>query len=314
MRTCRTIRYTAKEKIDVIEIPITDPKPDEVQVQKLACGVCAWDLFLYRNGDDGSGFPGHEGVGRVIKVGSNVKTINEGDCVCGGALGFAEYQNELASRLHILPKGAEQNASDWIVEPVACIVTGLDHCQLLAGQRLAVVGCGFMGLMFIQALSHSLLDRLLAFDVDPKRLAMAREFGASETFDPAHAEVEQFKELKIDTVVDCSGNARALEFSSQILRPGGRLNLFGWNHGAAVVPSDLWHTRGLTIVNSSPASALRDTWSMAIRLLARGYIEIRPLVSDVVALEDYPNLLRKATSAPRQGDYLKGVVLLNART
>jgi len=309
MRTCRSIRYTSKEKIDLIEIPITDPKPDEVQVQKLACGVCAWDLFLYRNGDDGSGFPGHEGVGRVIKVGSNVKTINEGDCVCGGALGFAEFQNELASRLHILPKAAEQNASDWIVEPVACIVTGLDHCHLLAGQRLAVVGCGFMGLMFIQALSHSLLDQLIAIDVNPKRLQKAREFGATEALDPSQVDPKQLKERGIDTVVDCSGNQKALDFSSRILRSGGRLNLFGWNHGAATIPSDLWHMHGFTVINSSPGSAIRDTWPTAIRLLERKHIHLRPLISDVVKLNEYPDLLRKTVASP--GEYMKGVVRLS---
>jgi len=165
-----------------------------------------------------------------------------------------------------------------------------------------------MGLMFIQALSHSLLDRLIAIDVDPARLNLAKKLGAMEIVNASSADVEKLKELSLDTVVDSSGNQKGLELSSNIVRAGGRLNLFGWNHGTATVPSELWHMHGLTVINSSPSSALRDTWPAAIRLLDRKLIDLEPLISDVARLDGYPDLLRKATT-PGSG-YLKGVVEL----
>ena len=99
--------------------------------------------------------------------------------------------------------------------------------------------------------------------------------------------------------------------TSKIVRDGGRLNLFGWNHGTGSFPGDIWHMHGLTVVNSAPHSAVRDPWPAAIRLLERGYIDLGPLVSHVVPLEEYPALLAKATT--RDSGYLKGVVRIKVQ-
>ena len=305
----RTIRYAGKESVEIIEVDVHDPGAGEVQIEGLACGVCAWDLHVYRNGADWPVWPGHEGVARVVKVGPGVGHLREGDLVTGVGLGFTEVQTRSAGGLYVLPKGADA-PEKWIVEPVSCVVTGLDHCNLKAGDRIAVVGCGFMGQMFVQALSRSLLDRLIAIDVDPARLEMAQGFGATDVYDARTLDPQSLRDLWIDTVVDCSGTQPGLDLSSKIVKDGGRLNLFGWNHGTGAFPGDVWHMRGITVVNSAPNSAPRDPWPAAIRLLDRKLIDLGPLVSHVVPLEEYPSLLARATT--RGSGYMKGVVRLNA--
>jgi threonine dehydrogenase-like Zn-dependent dehydrogenase len=305
----RSIHYAGKQQVNIVEVDVHDPGPGEVQVEGLACGVCAWDLHVYRNGADWPVWPGHEGVARVAKVGPGVGHLKEGDVVTGVGLGFSELQTRSASGLYVLPK-SERPLHNWIVEPVSCVVTGLDHCKLKAGDRVAVVGCGFMGQMFVQALSRSLLDRLIAIDVDPARLQMARQFGATDAYDARELDPQQLRDLWLDTVVDCSGNQAGLDLSSKIVKDGGRLNLFGWNHGTGAFPGDVWHMRGITVVNSAPNSAERDPWPAAIRLLDRGQIDLAPLVSHVVPLEEYPSLLARATT--RGSGYMKGVVRLKA--
>jgi threonine dehydrogenase-like Zn-dependent dehydrogenase len=166
-----------------------------------------------------------------------------------------------------------------------------------------------MGLMFVQALSKSLLDELIVIDIDPKRLAMAKRFGAHQIFEVREVEWQKLKEHNFDTVVDCSGSQRGLDLASKIVRSGGRLNLFGWNHGTAQFPGDLWHMNGITVVNSAPSSAQRDPWPVAIRLLARRQIDLEPLVSHLVPLDQYPALLAQAVA--KENGYLKGVVQLN---
>lgn len=303
---CRSIRYPRAGGVEIIDVDVADPRPNEVQVKGLACGVCAWDVHVFKSGSDSPISPGHEGVGEVVAVGKEVGNFKEGDWVVGSGLGFAEYANCRVERLYPIPEvGMPQ---DWIVEPVACVVTGLDHCAMKSGERIAVLGCGFMGLMFVQALGRSLLDRLVAIDVDPKRLEMARQFGATDLFDARTADVEQIQQVRCDTVVDCSGSQKGLDLASKIVRKGGRLNLFGWNHGTAQFPGDIWHMHGITVVNSSPNSAMRDPWPAAISLLKRGMIDLRPLISHVVRLNEYPDLLAKA--ANRTDGYLKGVVRL----
>jgi threonine dehydrogenase-like Zn-dependent dehydrogenase len=307
---CRTIRYLPKGGVEIVATTVEAPKPGEAQVRALACGVCAYDLHIFKNGSDYVALPGHEGIGQITAVGDGVTRFKPGDTVVGHCMGFAEVCNMPQTALYQIPRdGADINPQDWIVEPVACIVTGLDHCALKAGDRVAVLGCGFMGLMFVQGLGHSLVDQLIAIDVDPARLAMAKQFGATDLVDARTADVAALQKLGIDTVVDCSGSQQGLDLSSKIVRKGGRLNLFGWNHGNATFPGDLWHGNGLTVVNSAPSSALRDPWPAAIRLLDRGLIKLKPLVSHVVPLDEYPNLL--AAAARKQDGYLKGVVRLS---
>src|SRR4051812_45630597 len=79
----RTINYAKKELVELLEIDVTDPGAGEVQIEGLACGVCAWDVHVYKNGVDWPVWPGHEGVARVTKVGPHVGHLKEGDIVTG---------------------------------------------------------------------------------------------------------------------------------------------------------------------------------------------------------------------------------------
>ena len=147
----QTIRYGENGGVEIIDIDVSDPQAGEVQVQRAACGVCAWDLATFRDG--GYAPPGHEGVGYVTKVGRGVQGIEEGMCVTGTVLGFDGLKNCPADRIYVVP---ESDIPDeyWLVEPVSCVVTGLDTAPLLPADNVAVIGCGFMGMMFVQALSR----------------------------------------------------------------------------------------------------------------------------------------------------------------
>ena len=115
---CKSIRYAARESVEIIDVDVREPGAGEVLVAGLACGVCAWDLHVYRNGADASVPAGHEGVGRVVKVGAGVTKLGDGDWVTGGGLGFAQYSTVAASGLYKIP-ATTRSAKNWIVEPVA---------------------------------------------------------------------------------------------------------------------------------------------------------------------------------------------------
>src|SRR5206468_13125978 len=66
---CKSINYAEKETVEIIDVEVADPGAGEVQVQGVACGVCAWDVHVFKNGVDRPVPPGHEGVGRVTKLG-----------------------------------------------------------------------------------------------------------------------------------------------------------------------------------------------------------------------------------------------------
>src|SRR5689334_21410353 len=99
----RTIRYANPGLIEMVEVDVPDPGPGEIQVQGLACGICAWDLYTFKAGPHCSvpAPPGHEGVGRVIKVGPGVRGLREGTRIVGK--GFADYYNMPAERVYVIP-------------------------------------------------------------------------------------------------------------------------------------------------------------------------------------------------------------------
>ena len=303
----QTIRYGEEGGIEIIDIDVSDPQTGEVQVQRAACGVCAWDLATFRDG--GYAPPGHEGVGYVTKVGRGVQGIEEGMRVTGSVLGFDGLKNCPADQIYVVP---ESDIPDeyWLVEPVSCVVTGLDTAPLLPADNVAVIGCGFMGMMFVQALSRFYTSNLIAIDIVEKRLQLAKSLGADLTYNPkeisASALISELRAFPIDVVFDCSGKPEGLNLATKIVRRGGHINIFGCIREEVTINGSEWHGGGFNLVSSSPGAKIRDTFPPAIRMLERGHIDLRPLVTHIVPLGDYPALLKEATNG--DGSYIKGVV------
>lgn len=308
----QTMRYLPDGRIELIGQDVPDPGANEVQVTGGACGICSWDLVTAKLGDKMSPMapPGHEGVGYVSKIGAEVTGVKEGDRVAGG--GFATVRNLSAERLYKIPE-SEKPDEQWIVEPVSCAVTGIDHCQIRGGDRVAVVGCGFMGLLIMQGLLHHPLDQLIAIDVVQNRLDVAKQFGVEEVYNTTEVDtgelVEDLKAREIDVVVDTSGHQGGLDLATNIVKRGGRINLFGWLKGdTATFDPTKWHMGGFTIVNSSPSSKIRDTFEAAIRMIHNGVFDLEPLVTHTATLEEYPDLMQRLVTG--DPSYIKGVITL----
>lgn len=307
-----TIRYLDDGTVELLAVPVADPGEGEVQVQHGACGICSWDIATVRYGKKMHPMapPGHEGVGYIAKVGKGVTELREGDRVAGG--GFATTRNLAAQRVYKIPDSPLADAY-WIVEPVSCAVTGLDHCRLQPGDRVAVIGAGFMGLLILQGLLHMPTDQLVAIDINPDRLSLAKTLGVPEIYNSATTDradlVATLKAREFDVVVDTSGNQAGLDLATDIVKRGGLINLFGWLKGqSATFDPTKWHLGGFTVVNSAPSSRLRDPFPPAIRLIQQGIIDLRPLVTHVVSLTDYPALMQQIVHG--EPSYVKGVVTL----
>ena len=311
----KNIRYLPDGGAELVDMDLGDPGPGEVQVENTACGICSWDLQSFRTGS-GSGFgapPGHEGIGYVAKLGAGVSGIEVGQRVCGG--GFGRLRNVPLRSLYKIP---DSNLGDehWIVEPVSCVVTGIDCSRLKVGERVAMVGCGFMGLMMLQGINGMGLDQVIALDIDDKRLNLAKQFGATEAYNvtaDGFAEVQRDLQTRgIDVVVDTSGSQQGLDLSTSIVRRAGLINLFGWIKGStATFNPSTWHGKAISLVNSSPAAQLRDPFPPAIRMIEKGQIDLKPLVTHVVPIEEFPSFMSDATTGKVEG-YIKGVITTGA--
>jgi threonine dehydrogenase-like Zn-dependent dehydrogenase len=308
-----TLQYLSDGSIDLIELNVDDPEENEVQVQSGACGICSWDIATAKLGDKlyPKAPPGHEGMGHVVKVGRGVTWLKEGDRVAGG--GFASLRNLPAPSVYKIPEANKLADEYWVVEPVSCVVTGLDHCRLKPGDRVAVIGTGFMGLLILQGLLHSSLGSLVAIDVVQSRLELAQKLGVKTVYNSTQFDhdglVEELKPYEFDVVIDTSGVQAGLDLASDVVRTGGLINLFGWIKGDKTTFNPTkWHLGGFSVVNSSPSSRLRDPFPPAICLIHEGVFDLRPLVTHVEELNNYPTLMKQIL----QGDkgYVKGVIKL----
>lgn len=309
----QTLRYRDNGAIDLFTTPINDPAEGEVQITGGACGICSWDIVTAKLGSamEPMAPPGHEGIGYISKIGPGVSGFREGDRVAGG--GFATVRNLPSHSVYPIPD-SDLADEHWIVEPVSCAVTGIDQTQLRAGETVALIGCGFMGQLILQGLLHSPAGELIAIDIAEQRLALARQQGAPETINPTEHEpgelVAALSARNIDVVVDASGSQPGLDLAADIVKRGGRINLFGWIKGqSATFDPTKWHLGGFTIVNSSPSSRIRNTFPQAIRLIHAGVFDLRPLVTHTASLAGYPSLMEEILAG--EPSYVKGVVTLD---
>jgi len=292
---------------------VPDPSPGEVQVKCLANGICMGDTAMFA-GIEPADWPkpiGHEGVGIVIKVGKDTRGIHEGDFV--DCFGWSTYQNLHTDRLGRFSKSVK-DASVMLVEPVACVVTALHSYRITPGDRVLVLGAGFMGLLNVQGLAKHPLADLVVTDLKPHNLELAEQFGATETIQvqtpEGDARLEELKHQPFDLVIESSASSDVLLDAADLTRPGGRLSIFAWHRKPRKIDMGTWHIKGLTVLNSAPCIGTDhniNSFQRAISLLERGVFDLRQLVTHRHHVTDVQAALE--LSVDRPDDYIKGALL-----
>ncbi len=236
----RALRYHGPGDLRVEEVPRPEPGPGDVLVQVEVALTDGTDAKAFRRGhplllaEVPSPF-GHEFCGIDVATGRRVVAANSapcGDCppcrrgeetLCENLQPFlngayAEYllvPARIAARnlLPVPPSLASEVAA--MVEPLACCLHGIERAEVEAGQTVAVVGPGPIGLMLCAAAKDA-GARVVAVGGRPDRRELAREFGA-ELGDGRGA----------DVVVEAAGTAEAWQDALELVRPGGTVVFFG---------------------------------------------------------------------------------------
>ena len=280
---------TGLRRFEVDDVPLPEPKRGEALVELEAVGICGSDLHYWRMGRIGSQavrFPavlGHEPAGTVVALGPGVRRIAEGQRVavepgvtcgrcrecalgwsnlcsrvrflgapgCGGA--FQRYLAMPETCLEPLPERVDAVLGS-AAEPLGVALHALDLVRLRAGERVAVVGGGPVGLCVV-ALAQRLGARVVAL-CEPRltRRKVARSLGAERTVE---AEAEAFlKAARTGTrgagpevVVECAGSADGLAVAIAAAARGGRVAVVGIPEvDAQQVDPHLWRRKELDIV------------------------------------------------------------------
>jgi NADPH:quinone reductase len=235
------------EAMQLVELPVPSPKPNEAVVKIAASGVNFIDVYV-REGRYKAPLPfvnGQEAAGVVTEVGSEVKTVKPGDRVAyAGPLGaYAEYASVPADRLVPVPSGvSDRDAAAAMLQGMTAQYLAYDTFPLKDGQTALVhAAAGGVGLLLVQ-MAYNIGARVIGTVSTEEKAKLAREAGADEIilYTKSDFEVES-KRLTdgkgVDVVYDSVGKT-TFEKGLNVLRPRGMMVLFGGSSGA-VPPFDL---------------------------------------------------------------------------
>jgi alcohol dehydrogenase (NADP+) len=252
-------------------IPRRDPRPQDVQIEILFCGVCHSDLHQARDEWHATMptvyplVPGHEIVGRVVKVGSAVKKFKEGDLAAVGCMvdsdrvcaACRDNEEMFCENGMTLTYNSEDKAlggvtyggySDSIVvdehfvlrvspkldlagtAPLLCAgittYSPLRHWNVGKGQKVGIVGLGGLGHMGIK-FAHAFGAHVVLFTTSPNKTADAKRLGADEVVISKNAEDVQKHANSFDFILDAVSAEHDLNAYLHLLKRNGSLVLVG---------------------------------------------------------------------------------------
>jgi L-iditol 2-dehydrogenase len=308
--------FTRPGKAEIREWDCPDPSPGQVQVRCVANGICMGEVSLFTGRQHGVDYPravGHEGVGMVTKVPHGITHLKEGDFV--DCFGWSSIQNLDAWRVNKFRRPPVDPAV-CIVEPASCVVTALHSYEITPGDRVLLLGAGYMGLLNVQGLGRYPLQDLVVVDIKARNLALASEFGATETVQPGTPDGdERMRQLisePFDLVVEAAAAACTLQQAGDYCRQGGRLAIFAWHHEPRAVNMTTWHLKGLTVLNSAPGIGTDfnlNSMGRAVRLIERGVFDMHRLITHRHSFTEAQEAMELAAERPE--GYIKGVLMFN---
>ncbi len=311
--------------LEITDLPVPEPAPDEVLIRVAACGICGSDVHGY-DGSSGRRIPpivmGHEAAGRIAAVGKNVKGLSEGDRVtfdstifCGAcahcrrgdvnlcdhrqvlgvscsdyrrAGAFAEYVAVPSRVVHRLPD-TFPFAEAAMLEAVAVAIHGVSLAQIPLDSTALVIGAGTIGLLTLQALRAAGCSRVLVADIDATRLKLAQELGATSVLSAEKDLVAQVLDLTnetgVDVAIEAVGRSETVTAAIESVCKGGTVVLVGNISPQVTIPLQKVVTRQIRLQGSCASAG---EYPRAIELLASGAIRVQPLISAIAPLAAGP--------------------------
>lgn len=315
-------RVTGPGRVEIVSLPLPEPGAGEVRVRLEGCGVCASNLVPWA-GPEWMEFPtapgslGHEGWGVVDAVGDRVADLAPGDRVAIlGQASYASHDVVRAADAVLLPP--ELHGIPFPGEAFACAMNILRRSAIVPGDRVAVVGVGFLGAALTRLAAGQGGQVFALSRSEPARI-LARRMGAARTLDASdpHAALSDIRDLTngrlCDVVIEAVGSQPALDLAGEIVAEGGRLVIAGYHQdGPRQVNLQQWNWRGIDVVNAHERApeAYRRGLREAVEAVASGRLDPRALVTHAFPLDRLGDALDAARDRP--ADFVKGWVRCGA--
>lgn len=327
------MKETAGPGFALREVPEPRIRDDEVLIQVRRAGVCGTDVHIYEWDDWARGrcrppfVVGHEFAGDVVQVGALVENVKVGDrvtaeghivdgmcllCRTGNAhvcphtkiIGvdrdgcFAELIAMPATNVWHLDANVSYEIGG-IHDPMGnAFHTALTHTEI-PGATVLVTGCGPIGCFAVGICKAAGASRIIASDVNPRRLELARRMGAHDTVHPAEAAAAVERATGgygVDVVLEMSGVPAAIHQAFALVRVGGRVQMLGIpakpmevNFASEVI------FKGITIYGVV-GRRMYDTWHQMTRFLRSGEFDPTPVITHRFPLEGFDDAIHAIRS------------------
>lgn len=319
------------------EVPFPVPQPGFARVKVAAAAVCATDLEVL-TGRIPANYPltpGHEWSGVVDAVGSSEdehwigkRVIGSNDVVClkcdacrSGNWRYCKDFEEIGFKRDgayaeyiIVPAYGLCELADHVsfeeaalCEPLGVALGTLEKAKAKFAETCLIVGAGSIGLCMLAVAKAMGMRRIVVCATSKKRLGIAEEMGAYATIATSECDLEE--EMKkihpggTDVVIDATGIESCIQQCLRLAKKGGRVLLAGYGRGKIMnIRMDDVHINNLQVIGAG------NNWNMhklAATLMADGIIDLKPLVTNVMLLDNYQEALEMAEKRPL--DFVKAV-------
>jgi L-iditol 2-dehydrogenase len=338
-------RLYSFEDIRVEEMPAPVPGPREALIRTRASGICSGDIMPWYIEKKAPLVLGHEPAGEVVVLGesaSEVTDLKVGDrvfvhhhapclncplCEKGEHVhchtwktsaivpgGISEYilvpEVNLRNDTLRLPDNVSFEEAVFI-EPLACVLKGLNRAMPVKGATAFVIGLGVMGMLNVLALKALGAAHVIGSDFSQKRLHKAVEIGADAVIDVSREDpIESLRSLThgrmADIVISGPNSADAMELAIKTAAPGGRVVLFtpAKPGETLTVDPNYLYFHEISLIPSY-STGPRET-RQALKMIEEGAISVGSLITHRFPIEETPKAYRLAAEA---GDSLKVMIV-----
>ena len=320
----RALVIHASKDLRIEDREAGNPGPGKVRVRLAAGGICGSDLHYYNHGGFGTVrlkepmILGHEVSGHVDALGEGVEGLAVGDLVAVspsrpcGACGFCQnghhnhcenmrfygsampfphiqgaFREDLvADAAQCIPAKGLTPGEAAMAEPLAVTLHGARRAGELLGKRVLITGSGPIGTLAVLSARAAGATEIVVTDLEDAALGYASKVGADTVInvakDASLLEPHQAGKGAFDILFECSGSPQALAAGIAAVRPRGIVMQLGLG-GDMSIPMQMLTAKELDLRGSF---RFHEEFALAVALMQNGTIDVKPLISHTVALDD----------------------------
>jgi len=317
------VKSKAEEGIWLADVPKPEFGIDDVLIKVLRTGICGTDVHIY-NWDDWSKknvavgtVTGHEFVGEIVGVGSNVDGLKKGDMVSAeGHVVCGRCRNCQAGRRHLCAntRGVGINRDGAFAEYVAVPAVNVWQCSEdipfeyfaifdplgnaahtaltfdLVGEDVLITGAGPIGIAAVAMAKHAGARHVVITDVNDYRLGLAEKMGATAVVNVQNEDIHAvMKSLNMnegfDVGLEMSGNPSALNMMIETMVHGGKIAMLGIQPDKTGVDWDAVVFKGMTI-QGIYGRKMFETWYKLQTMIQSG-MDISPVITHRMPYSDF---------------------------